>query len=108
MTRFTRRASIVALLCVLMHLAAWAPRAEGSPGYFRSPALYGKTIVFVTHQLEQARRVGQQTAILIEGRIVESGATSDIFDRPRAQQTRDFLAGRLGDAGPDASLEHDS
>ncbi|KPL08876.1 hypothetical protein AMJ85_07620 [candidate division BRC1 bacterium SM23_51] len=58
---------------------------------------HGLTIVFVTHQLEQARAVGEQTAILIEGRIVETGTTAEVFSSPRQPETRRFLEGRLGE-----------
>lgn len=58
---------------------------------------HGLTIVFVTHQLDQARAVGQQTAILIDGQIVETGSTPEMFASPRAPETRKFLEGRLGD-----------
>jgi len=53
------------------------------------------TIVFVTHQLEQARAVGRNTAVLINGRIAEVGPTSEVFTSPRSQATRLFLDGRL-------------
>lgn len=58
----------------------------------------GLTIVFVTHQLEQAQKVGEQTAILIEGRLIECAPTAQLFDSPKTQEVRDFLAGRLGAA----------
>jgi len=49
------------------------------------------TIVFVTHLLEQARRIGNQTAIVIEGALVEVGPTGEVFDAPKSPETRRFL-----------------
>lgn len=56
---------------------------------------HGLTIVFVTHQLEQARAVGDTTAVLINGQIVEVGPTGEIFASPRSPATRRFLDGNL-------------
>lgn len=63
------------------------------------------TIVFVTHQLEQARAVGRQTAILIDGRIIETGTTEAVFASPREEATRRFLDGRLGEGAEAKILE---
>ena len=54
------------------------------------------TIVIVTHSMQQAARVSQQTAFFHMGKVVESGATSQIFTTPRHQQTQDYITGRYG------------
>jgi putative ABC transport system ATP-binding protein len=66
------------------------------------------TIVFVTHQLEQARKVGQQAAILVEGRIIETGPTEQVFDAPKSEATRRFLEGQLGENDTSKSAEAQS
>lgn len=54
------------------------------------------TIVIVTHQLQQAARLSDETALLIEGRLVEHGATRQLFTAPREERTEAFLTGRFG------------
>ncbi len=53
-------------------------------------------IVIVTHNLQQAARVSQQTAFFHLGRLVEHGATSEIFTNPREERTKDYITGRYG------------
>jgi phosphate transport system ATP-binding protein len=54
------------------------------------------TIVIVTHNMQQAARVSDQTAFFFEGRLIEAGATEQIFRRPREKQTEDYITGRFG------------
>jgi len=54
------------------------------------------TIVIVTHNMQQAARVSDQTAFFFEGRVVEVGATEQVFRRPREKQTEDYITGRFG------------
>ncbi len=53
-------------------------------------------IVIVTHNMQQAARVSQQTAFFHLGRLVEFGRTGDIFTNPREERTRDYITGRYG------------
>ncbi len=53
-------------------------------------------IVIVTHNMQQAARVSQQTAFFHLGQLVEFAATSDIFTNPREERTRDYITGRYG------------
>jgi phosphate transport system ATP-binding protein len=54
------------------------------------------TIVIVTHNMQQAARVSQQTAFFYMGRLVEVGDTSTIFTRPKEKETEDYITGRFG------------
>ena len=54
------------------------------------------TIVIVTHSMQQAARVSQATSFFHMGKIIESGATSQIFTAPKHQQTQDYITGRYG------------
>ncbi|MFM1829826.1 MAG: phosphate transporter ATP-binding protein [Planctomycetota bacterium] len=54
------------------------------------------TIVIVTHNMQQAARVSDQTAFFFEGRLVECGPTDTIFTNPRSKQTEDYVTGRFG------------
>jgi phosphate transport system ATP-binding protein len=54
------------------------------------------TIVIVTHNMQQAARVSDTTAFMLDGKLVEHGATADIFTRPRDQRTEDYITGRFG------------
>ena len=54
------------------------------------------TIIIVTHSLQQAARVSQQTAYFHLGKVLESGPTDDIFTNPKVQSTQDYITGRFG------------
>jgi phosphate transport system ATP-binding protein len=54
------------------------------------------TIVIVTHNMQQAARVSDQTAFFFEGRLIESGPTRQLFRKPREKQTEDYITGRFG------------
>ena len=54
------------------------------------------TIVVVTHNMQQAARISDQTAFLMQGRLVEVDATSRIFTQPRERLTEDYITGRFG------------
>jgi phosphate transport system ATP-binding protein len=53
-------------------------------------------IVIVTHNLQQAYRVGDRVAFMYLGDLVEYGPTDDVFGTPKAQRTRDYVAGAFG------------
>jgi phosphate transport system ATP-binding protein len=54
------------------------------------------TIVIVTHSMQQAARVSQRTAFFHLGRLIEVGATADIFSNPREKQTENYITGKVG------------
>ena len=54
------------------------------------------TIVIVTHNMQQAARVSDQTAFFYEGRIIEVGETQQVFTKPRVKQTEDYVTGKFG------------
>ena len=54
------------------------------------------TIVIVTHNMQQAARVSQETAFFYMGNLVEVGDTPTIFTRPKEKQTEDYITGRFG------------
>ena len=51
-----------------------------------------QTIVIVTHNLQQARRIADYTVFMNDGRVVEWGTTEQIFSNPRDFLTKDYLA----------------
>jgi len=53
-------------------------------------------IIIVTHSMAQAARVSQKTAFFHLGKLVESGATEEIFTKPRDERTQDYITGRFG------------
>ena len=53
-------------------------------------------IVIVTHSMAQAARVSQKTAFFHLGKLVETGATEEIFTNPRDTRTQDYITGRFG------------
>ena len=54
------------------------------------------TIVIVTHNMQQAARISDQTAFFLMGELVEIGPTDKIFDQPRDERTEDYITGRFG------------
>ena len=58
-----------------------------------TPAL---TLIVVTHNLGQARRLSDNTMFFYEGGLVEHGRTDQIFEHPREVQTERYVTGRIG------------
>lgn len=54
------------------------------------------TIVIVTHNMQQAARVSDDTAFFLLGELVELGKTQDIFTKPRDKRTEEYITGRFG------------
>ena len=54
------------------------------------------TVVVVTHNMQQAGRVSDDTAFFLMGEVVEFGSTGSIFSRPRDKRTEDYVMGRFG------------
>lgn len=54
------------------------------------------TVVIVTHNMQQAARVSDETAFFLMGELVEAGKTMDIFGRPSDKRTEDYITGRFG------------
>jgi phosphate transport system ATP-binding protein len=59
--------------------------------------LRGKyTIVIVTHNMAQARRVSDECVFMLLGELVEQGPTPDVFLRPKEKETELYVEGRYG------------
>jgi len=54
------------------------------------------TIIIVTHSMQQAARVSDNTAFFYMGQLIEFGDTKAIFTQPKQQQTEDYITGRFG------------
>ena len=54
------------------------------------------TFIMVTHNLQQAGRISDQTAFLMNGNLIEAGKTEEMFIAPQKQITSDYLNGRVG------------
>ena len=54
------------------------------------------TIVIVTHNMQQAARVSDQTAFFYLGKLIEVNETALLFTRPQLKQTEDYITGRFG------------
>ena len=57
------------------------------------PAL---TVVIVTHNLSQARRISDQTVFFYQGKMVECGETAQLFEDPQQPETARYVTGRMG------------
>ncbi len=53
-------------------------------------------VIIVTHNLQQAARVASRTAFLYQGRLIESGPTEALFERPKESLTQQYITGRFG------------
>lgn len=53
------------------------------------------TIIMVTHNMFQAKRIADETLFLVDGTIVEAGPTEVIFDHPQHEETRQFITGEF-------------
>lgn len=54
------------------------------------------TVVVVTHNMQQAARVSDDTAFFLVGEVIEFDATANIFTRPKDKRTEDYITGRFG------------
>ena len=54
------------------------------------------TIVIVTHNMQQALRISDNTAFFLLGELVEYGDTETMFSTPREKRTEDYITGRFG------------
>jgi phosphate transport system ATP-binding protein len=54
------------------------------------------TVLVVTHNMQQASRISDDTGFMLLGELVEMGATGDVFTRPRDRRTEDYVTGRYG------------
>ena len=54
------------------------------------------TIIIVTHNMQQAGRVSDETAFFLNGWIIEAGDTKDIFFNPKEERTEAYISGRFG------------
>ena len=54
------------------------------------------TIVIVTHNMQQAVRISDQTAFFLLGDLVEFGKTEQLFSQPQDKRTEDYITGRFG------------
>jgi phosphate transport system ATP-binding protein len=54
------------------------------------------TIVIVTHNMQQAARVANTTAFMLDGELIEHGPTNDIFTNPKDERTERYVTGKFG------------
>lgn len=54
------------------------------------------SIVIVTHNMQQALRIADDTAFFLLGDLIEAGATDQIFSKPKNKKTEDYITGRFG------------
>ncbi len=54
------------------------------------------SIVIVTHNIAQAKRIADEVAVIFDGRLIENGSAAEVFELPKQQLTREFIAGIYG------------
>ena len=50
----------------------------------------------MTHNMQQAARISDETAFFLLGEMIEKGPTEEIFSRPKDKRTEDYITGRFG------------
>ena len=71
-----------------------SPRRRLKISSFQLKSQY--TIVIVTHNMQQAARVAENTGFFLNGKLVEFDATHKIFTNPTDKRTEDYITGRFG------------
>jgi phosphate transport system ATP-binding protein len=54
------------------------------------------TIIIVTHSMQQAARISDDTGFMLLGELIEFGKTKDVFTAPKDKRTEDYITGRYG------------
>ncbi|HHY27960.1 MAG TPA: ATP-binding cassette domain-containing protein, partial [Desulfitobacterium dehalogenans] len=54
------------------------------------------TIAIVTHSMQQAARISDDTAFFLMGDLIEFDKTTEIFSNPKDKRTEDYITGRIG------------
>ena len=54
------------------------------------------TIIMVTHNMQQATRISDETAFFLLGEVIEFGKTEELFSMPKNKKTEDYITGRFG------------
>lgn len=54
------------------------------------------TIIMVPHSVQQAARIADEAAFMLDGRVIEVGRGADLFVNPQVQETEDYVTGRFG------------
>lgn len=54
------------------------------------------TIAVVTHNMQQATRISDNTAFFLQGEVIEFGETNELFFNPKNKKTEDYITGRFG------------
>ena len=54
------------------------------------------TVIIVTHNMQQAARISDNTAFFLTGEVIEFGNTEQIFSKPKIKKTEDYITGRFG------------
>ena len=57
---------------------------------------YEQTIIMVTHNMQQATRISDNTAFFLLGEMIEYDKTEQLFSMPKNKKTEDYITGRFG------------
>jgi tungstate transport system ATP-binding protein len=79
------------------------PTADLDPGniltiekiILRTNQDFGTTIILVTHNMLQVKRLSKNVVLLIDGKVAEYGSTGQLFENPASKQAKDFISGKL-------------
>ena len=76
--------------------SALDPQATARIEEFMHKLKQNYTIIIVTHNMQQAARVSDETGFMLLGELVEFGQTKDIFTNPKDKRTDDYITGKYG------------
>ena len=77
-------------------VATYKANRKGMPEELAMQLKEKYTIVIVTHNMQQAVRISDDTAFFLLGELVEYGATEQLFSQPEDKRTEDYITGRFG------------
>jgi len=76
--------------------SALDPQATGRIEELMRELKNNYTIIIVTHNMQQAARVSDDTGFMLLGELIEFGKTDDVFTKPKDKRTEDYITGRYG------------
>jgi phosphate transport system ATP-binding protein len=76
--------------------SALDPQATAGVEELMRELKHNYTIIIVTHNMQQAARVSDETGFMLLGELIEFGKTEEIFTTPKDKRTEDYITGRYG------------
>ncbi|MBD3164506.1 phosphate ABC transporter ATP-binding protein [Candidatus Woesearchaeota archaeon] len=76
--------------------SALDPKSTARIEYLLQKIKHEHTIIIVTHNMHQAKRISDYACYLLNGKVIEYSATQEMFETPKNKLTRDYINGEFG------------